>query len=138
MTERLLLHALPGEKRAGELAALVEKLYKQDRRLVVWVADEGRLQILDDYLWTFRKLSFVPHAVWTPQLGELDDPVALLSEPGNPNRASVLVVGDDPPPGDWAASFEEVHDLVGPGEEGERRRQYWREWAEEHKVEGGT
>jgi DNA polymerase III subunit chi len=116
---------------------LVEELYKEGRRLVVWVADEGRLQILDDYLWTFRKLSFVPHSVWSPALGELEDPVALLSEPGNPNGASVLVVGDDPPPGEWAASFEEVHDLVGQGEEGERRRRFWQQWAEKYQVEGG-
>lgn len=138
MTVRLQLHPLPGDKRAGQLAQLVEALYKDGRRLVVWVADQGRLQILDDFLWTFRKLSFVPHSVWAPELGELDDPVALLSEPANPNRASVLVVGDDPPPGDWAASFEEVHDLIGRGEEGERRRRFWQEWAEKHEAEGGT
>lgn len=133
-----MLHPLPGDKRAGELATLVEELYKQGRRVVVWVADEGRLQILDDYLWTYRKLSFLPHVVWSAALGEIDDPVALVAEPGNPNRASALVVGDEPPPGDWAASFEEVHDLVGRGEEGERRRRFWQEWAEEYNGEGGT
>ena len=138
MTVRLRLHDLPGDKRAGQLTMLVEELYRDGRRLVVWVADEGRLQILDDYLWTFRKLSFVPHSVWSPGLGEVDDPVTLLSAPANPNRASVLLVGDQLPPGDWAATFEEVHDLVGRGEDGERRRQFWQEWAAEHGVEGGA
>jgi DNA polymerase-3 subunit chi len=119
------LHELPGAKRAGELASLVEGLYKQRRRVVVWVADEGRLQILDDYLWTFRKLSFVPHAVWTESMGDSDEPVVLVNTTANPNRAEVLVVGDELPPADWVASFDEVHDFVPPGEAGEPRRAFW-------------
>jgi DNA polymerase-3 subunit chi len=137
VTCRLLLHPLPGDKRAGQLAKLVEELYKERRRLVVWVADEGRLQILDDYLWSFRKLSFVPHAVWSPTLGELDEPVVLVSQPANPNRASVLVIGDEPPPAEWAASFDEVHDLIPGGEDGERRRRFWQEWGQTYQVKGG-
>lgn len=137
MTRRLELHSLPGSKRAGALSHLVEELYKQRRRVVVWIADQGRLQILDDYLWTFRRLSFVPHSVWTPELGELDEPVVLVAEPVNPNRAEVLVVGDDPPPGDWAATFEQVHDLVAPGEDGNERRRFWEQWRRDHGVEGG-
>ena len=41
--------------------------------------------------------------------------MVLLGVEGNPNRATVLVVGDDLPPGDWARSFDEVHDLIPPG-----------------------
>jgi DNA polymerase-3 subunit chi len=137
VTRRLELHPLPGAKRAGALCHLLEKLYKQRRRVVVWVGDEGRLQILDDYLWSFRRLSFVPHAVWSPELGDLDEPVVLLAEPANPNRAEVMVVGDDPPPGDWAATFDEVHDLVPPGDGGEERRRFWQQWRHDHDVEYG-
>ncbi len=137
MTKRLVLQPLPGEKRAGELSKLVEKLYKQRRRVVVWIADHGRLQILDEYLWTFRKLSFVPHAVWSPEIGDLDEPVVLLAEPANPNRAGVLVVGDELPPGEWAATFEEVYDLVPSGQDGEDRRRFWRRWSDENGVTGG-
>lgn len=137
MTRRLDLHPLPGTKRAGALCHLLEKLHKQRRRVVVWVGDEGRLQILDDYMWTFRRLSFVPHAVWSPELGDLDDPVVLLAEPANPNRADVMVVGDDPPPGDWAATFDEVHDLVPAGEDGDERREFWQQWRRDHGVGGG-
>ena len=45
---RLVLHDLQSDKRAGELARLIESLAAEGRRLVVWVADEGRRQI-----WTF-------------------------------------------------------------------------------------
>jgi DNA polymerase-3 subunit chi len=125
---RLELHQLKSDKRAGELATLLSQLHATRARVVVWVADEGRRQILDDYLWTFRKLAFLPHALWGPDLGEVEEPVVLVGEPVNPNGASILVVGDDPPPGGWAATFEVVHDLVPPGEEGERRREFWERW----------
>ena len=127
---RLELHPLKTEKRAGELAVLLERLHRQRVRVVVWVADEGRRQILDDYLWTYRKLAFLPHVIWSPEFGEVEEPVALVGEPANPNSATVLVVGDDPPPGAWAATFDEIHDLLAPGETGEQRRLYWERWQE--------
>ena len=125
---RLELHQLSSEKRAGELAAILEMLHRRRLRVVVWVADEGRRQILDEYLWTFQKLAFVPHALWGPELGEVEEPIVLVGEPANPNRATVLVIGDDPPPGAWAATFDEIHDLIAPGESGERRTEFWEQW----------
>ncbi len=133
---RLELHELKTDKRAGELAALLSRLHASRERLVVWVADEGRRQILDDYLWTFQKLAFLPHALWAPELGEVEEPVALVGEPMNPNGASILVVGDDPPPGAWAATFDEVHDLIPPGEAGERRTEFWERWKADPETAG--
>jgi DNA polymerase IIIc chi subunit len=128
---RLELHDLRTEKRAGELTALLSRLHEARQRVVVWVADEGRRQILDDYLWTYQKLAFLPHILWGPTLGEVDDEVVLVGEAANPNRATVLVVGDDPPPGAWAATFDEVHDLIPPGEAGEERRAFWGRWQDD-------
>ena len=125
---RLVLHDLQSDKRAGDLARLIESLAAAGGRLVVWVADEGRRQIFDDWLWTFDKGSFVPHIVWQETMGEVDDPVVLSGVEGNPNRATVLVVGDELPPGDWARGFDEVHDLIPPGDEGAERRAWWQRW----------
>jgi DNA polymerase-3 subunit chi len=132
---RLILHQLKGTKRAGRLAELVERIYKTRRPLIIWVADEGRLQILDDFLWTYNKLAFVPHAVWSPAVGELDEPVVITSQPANPNASEVLVVGDGLPPDDWAAGFGEVHDLIPPGDEGDRRRAFWDRWGKHNGAE---
>lgn len=137
---KLDLHELASDKRAGELTALLSRLYESRARVVVWVADEGRRQILDDYLWTFQKLAFLPHVLWGPSLGEVEEAIALVGEPANPNGATVLVVGDDPPPGVWAASFEEVHDLIAPGKSGEERRVFWAQWQKDPESvdEGGS
>lgn len=128
MTTKLELHDLPGEKRAGEIVRTVERLYGEGLRLAIWVADEGLRSLLDDYLWTFQKLSFVPHIVWDETLGEVEDPVVLLGTTANPNGATALIVGDDPPPGEWAASFDQVHDFIPPGDAGEERRAFWSDW----------
>lgn len=124
----VVLHTLRSPKRARQLAALLVQLHGEGARVVVWVADEGRRQILDDYLWTFEKLAFLPHILWSPPLGEVDDPIVLVGQPANPNRASILVVGDDLPDGSWAATFDVVHDLVGADEEGAARREFWERW----------
>jgi DNA polymerase-3 subunit chi len=126
---RVVLHDLQSDKRAGELARLIELLAADGHRLVVWVADEGRRQIFDDWLWTFDKQSFVPHSVWQTTLGEVEDPVVLLGELGNPNGATVLVIGDDLPDENWARGFDEIHDLVPPGDEGGERRAWWQRWS---------
>ena len=124
---RLILHPLPGEKRAGKLAQTVEELYTAGRKLVVWVADEGRRQILDEYLWTFRKLSFIPHVIWTSSMEIPSEAVVLVGEPVNPCDAEALVVGDDIPPLEWAKGFEEIHDFIPQGGAGEERTRRWRE-----------
>jgi len=129
---RVELHPLSGPKRAGQLARLIADLYAAGRRIVVWVDDEGRRQALDDFLWTFAKLGFVPHALWTPSMGDIEDPVALVGEPANPNRAQVLVIADEPPDGEWMAAFEEIHDLVPEGPEGEERAAAWDSWRMRH------
>ena len=125
---RLVLHSLRGSKRARKVADLLDQLHREGDRVVVWVADAGRRQILDDYLWTFEKLAFVPHFLWGPELGEVEDPIVLVGEPANPNQANALVVGDELPPGVWAASFDVVHDLVAQGEEGADRSAFWERW----------
>ena len=129
---RLELQPLPSDKRARYLVELLDRLHRDRARVVVWVADEGRRQILDDYLWTYQKTAFVPHLLWTPRLGEVEDPIVLVGEPANPNGADVLVVGDELPPAEWAAAFEAVYDFIEPGEAGERRRAAWTRWEHDH------
>jgi len=108
----------------------VERLYREGKRVVVWLADGGRRGIMDEYLWTFRQLAFVPHVAWEDGMGEVGEPVVLVGRPVNPNEATVLVVGDDLPPAEWAAEFQEIHDFIPPGEGGAEREAWWTRWRE--------
>ena len=129
---RIVTHQLPSPKRAGFVVREVARLFSERRSVVIWVADDERRRILDDYLWTWEKLSFIPHRVWSAGDGEVVDPVVLLGEVGNPNRAEALVVGDDIPPAEWVSSFDEVHDFLAPGDEGKEREEAWVRWRSEY------
>lgn len=128
MATELILHDLPGTKRVGEVIKVLEDLYRKRKPVVVWVGDEGRRQILDDYLWTYSRLGFLPHTVWAGHMGDVSDPIVLVGEEGSPNGASVLVVGDGFPPLEWAGSFQQIHDFIPTGQEGQERRQSWSEF----------
>jgi DNA polymerase IIIc chi subunit len=129
---RVITHPLPGSKRARGVVEEIVRLYGDRRRVVVWVAADERRAALDEYLWNFEKLAFVPHLVWTEEMGAVEDPVVIVGEAANPNRGEALVVADDPPPASWVGDFDEVHDFIVDGDEGAERDAWWRRWREEH------
>ena len=118
------------------MAALLVSLYRARRRVVVWVEDQDRARVLDEYLWTFDKLSFLPHAVSGAAADLGDEPVVVVSAPENPGSADVLVVADGLPPMDWAAGFDDVHDLLPPGPAGDERLRSWDGWPGDRTEEG--
>lgn len=119
------LHMLSGSKKALEACRLIEGLYLDGKRLVVYFADAARAAMFDGYLWTFAQHSFVPHVLWAGQETP-DDPVVLVTGPlANPNRASVLVVADRLDDAAGAGEFDEVHDLAAKGPEDEGKRTVW-------------
>lgn len=127
---RVMTHPLPGEKRAGLVVREIQRLYGEGRRTVVWVEDDRLRTVLDEYLWTFEQLAFIPHIAWDPTMGDVPDPVVLIGSPSNPNGAEALVVADDLPPAEWIGTFDEVHDFIPPGEPGEERAAWWQRWRE--------
>ncbi len=130
---RVMTHALPSPKRAGLVVREVERLYSEGRKTIVWVADDRLRNVLDEYLWTYEQLAFIPHIVWTEGMGEVMDPVVLVAREANPNGAEALVVADELPPEDWVSTFDEVHDFIPPGDEGIEREAWWTRWREAHK-----
>jgi DNA polymerase IIIc chi subunit len=121
----VVLHRLAGAKKAYDACRLVEALYLDGRRVVVWFSDAGRAAVLDQYLWTFSQSSFVPHLRWNGG-DELEEPVALVvGELANPNRADVLVVVDRLEELGAAAQFERIHDLLARTSEDHGKREAW-------------
>lgn len=121
----VVIHRLAGMKKALEACRLVDALYSEGKRVVVWCADAGRAKTFDDYLWTHAQQSFVPHSLWTGD-GEADDPVVVATNRlGNPNNASVLVVVDRLMEIATASAFAEIHDFVTVSPEDEGKEAQW-------------
>jgi len=132
---RIFFHQLPGTQRAVAVLQEVLHLYNDQRKCLVWLADEGRRTAFDEYLWNYEKLAFIPHIVWQAGMEEVPDPIVLLGDTFNPNASEVLVVADDLPPADWIGGFSEIHEFLSPGEAGETRKAWWIEWQKEHREE---
>lgn len=127
MTQRrVTLHGVAGAKKALDVCQLVERLFLEGKRVVVFVGDGGRAAILNDYLWTFSQPSFVPHCLWDGA-SDVEEPVVLVvGEVANPNGAGVLVVADRLRDPAAAAAFKDVHDVVARSAEDEGKAEAWR------------
>lgn len=47
------------------ICKLIEKVYKQGHRLYIHAADLAQAKLLNDTLWTFHDISFIPHKLYS-------------------------------------------------------------------------
>lgn len=123
---------LAPERAAALIAA---RHYAQGRRVLVLAGDPAQAASVDRLLWTLDPASFVPHAL----AGGPDqdrEPVLIAHAPGNPNRATVLVLMN-PPASLPAEAWPELA-LLLPAEEGpelSRCREHYRALQQKPGVE---
>jgi DNA polymerase IIIc chi subunit len=123
---RVVIHKLPGRKKALDACRLAEALYGRGRRVVVWIADGGRAAMFDQYLWTFAPYAFVPHVLCSAGEACGEPVVVVTGALCNPNGADVLLVVDRLDGTDAAAGFAEVHDLDAETDEDAGKSEMWR------------
>ncbi len=93
MTEVLFYH-LQDMTLENVLPPLLEKSLERGWRVVVQSTSEERAEALDIHLWTYRDDSFLPHATWQTA-DAAEQPIVLIAEEGNPNRAHVRFLVDN-------------------------------------------
>ena len=83
---------------------LLEKSLERGWRVAVQASSQERIEALDQYLWTFREDSFLPHA--TDRDGDVAlQPVLLTLSADNRNAAQVRFLIDGVPMPADAASY---------------------------------
>lgn len=123
---KITIHVLPTRKKAHDACVLVERLYLAGRKVVIWVAEPGRAEILDQYLWTFSQPSFVPHCLGDgSHLWESEPVVIVTGEFQPPPGADALVLVDRLPDPAAASFFPEVHDLDAGGDDDAGKSDQW-------------
>lgn len=78
---------------ADALPGLLEKTLAKGWRALVRAADEDRLALIDQSLWTWREDSFLPHGRWDEPDPERQ-PILLTLPETNLNKAHVLFTLD--------------------------------------------
>lgn len=92
MTEILFYH-LQDTTLEKVLPPLLEKSLERGWRVAVQTGSEERAEALDAHLWTYREDSFLPHGTWRDNDAP-DQPVVLVMDEGNPNKANVRFIVD--------------------------------------------
>lgn len=100
MTEIRFYH-LQTQSLDQALPQILTKALAGGHRIVVRTASERDTERLNDYLWTFRPDSFLPHGS-TKDGYAADQPVFLTAGEDNPNNAGVLILTAGVPANDIA------------------------------------
>ncbi len=92
MTEIRFYH-LQRKTLEDALPQILEKVLERGWRAVIMAASEERVEVLNQYLWTYRDHSFLPHG--SARDGDAEhQPIWLTVEDENPNDGNVLILTD--------------------------------------------
>jgi DNA polymerase III subunit chi len=80
-------------EKARHLCELAESFYQQGQRVYITVDDENQGVTLDQFMWHWKKGSFLPHVYDNGAVECHDDPVVIGTVERNPNAATVLIMG---------------------------------------------
>jgi len=117
LTETRLEHALP---------ALLEKSLQRGWRAVVQTGSEERRDSIDQYLWTYREESFLPHGTDTAHYADRQ-PVLVCANQSNINGAHIRFLVDGATPPDLEAYERVVFMFDGHDREQlETARDHWK------------
>ena len=102
------------EDRFHVACRLAGKAYAQKKKLLIY-APEGARRI-DNLLWTWQQLSFVPHCLASDPLAART-PVLIATEPADPPECDVLLnLADDCPP--FFERYGRLLEIVGQDDAG--------------------
>ncbi|MBT8473800.1 MAG: DNA polymerase III subunit chi [Marinicaulis sp.] len=90
MTEVLFYH-LERSRLEDVLPGLLEKTLERNWRAVVRASSRERVKALDDFLWTYRDESFLPHGAGVE--GD-KEPIWLTEGDGAPNEPNIIFLVD--------------------------------------------
>ena len=55
-----------------DIAWLTENIFKKNNKIVIFCSDQETAEVIDDFLWSTREDSFIPHAIKKYGKGALD------------------------------------------------------------------
>jgi DNA polymerase-3 subunit chi len=80
-------------EKARQLCELAEEFFLAGQRVLVVVEDADQAAALDQYMWTWKKGSFLPHACADLEAACSGEPVVITTREDNVNGARVLIAG---------------------------------------------
>ena len=123
------------------VCSLTGKAWQNGNRVFIHTMNREDAVMLDDMLWTFKDISFIPHAIMEKNSSE-NAPVLIGWNHDEPVTSEVLINLCDTIP-DYAANFERIVEIVaGSPQQKQLARNRYRDYRErgyelhDHKIEG--
>jgi len=98
-------------QKAGLLCRLAEEYFSAGKRVLLKVQDDNQAVALDRFMWSCEKGTFLPHAFYNGSVDCLEEPIVITVREGNPNGATVLIMGQPCTP-EFIGRFELVIDFA--------------------------
>ncbi len=93
---------------------IAKKAWATGNRVHIHTQSEESAKGMDDLLWTFRDISFIPHELYNGTVNE-DTPVTIGFGNTFPEQSQVIINLDHEIP-DFAPNFERIVEIVGGDE----------------------
>lgn len=86
-------YKLSSMERAKGICKLIQTIHNKGTRLTLLCADPATMEGLDNMLWSFEQLSFIPHLRYDEPNAE-QTPIVISPNPTNINKSEALVLFD--------------------------------------------
>ena len=110
---------------------IATKAWTNGNRVHIHTQSEEIATVLDNLLWTYRDISFVPHEMFDGSCND-ETPVTIGYGDHFPDQSQVMINLDTEVPG-FAANFDRVVEIVGGNESNKQyARQRYQQYKKEH------
>ena len=112
-----------------DITLLIERLYLLEHKVIVLCPDNNVSAIVDDYLWSYKDESFLPHSIADQDHSELDS-IIISSHQLNLDFYKILIVFKGSSISfDYSNNFEKVYYFFDDNSNDEREiaRTLWKE-----------
>lgn len=91
---------------------LIEKIYKQGHHFYIHTPDHSTAKQLNDLLWTFNDISFIPHAIYDAALNPAQKPPILIGYDEQTKLTGEILVNLTSRAPEFFAQFSRIIEII--------------------------
>lgn len=94
MSIKTVFYILPDpdlKRRDLYLCRVTEKAYQEKHRIYIYTSSSEETKAIDDQLWTFRDISFLPHEIYQTNTNNSGVAILVGNEPAPANHNDILI-----------------------------------------------
>ncbi len=102
---------LNNQDKNKKIFALVEQIYKDKKKAIIYTQSIERAEEIDRILWILKQESFIPHKIFKYEELDALEPIGIVTQEINPINAQIIIL-DSPCTIEFAKKFSTIYDFV--------------------------